>query len=664
MAKKRKLGLPFGQPKAQNRTNEDSNLRINGYEDVANSEDEFHINRDMVLLDETPEAKRRRKVQEKEQFLEPSDEEVLGYEEPSDEDEFYEEEDRTNLRGAESANGYHSESSEADQDEAEEDENFGGWGDSKKAYYDADVIETEQDALDEEAEAKRLQQKRLKSMTTADYGFEESGWKEQGKVEHRAVGEEEDATVVTEVLPPLQITDEMDPTQRLKILKTRYPEFEPLSKEFLELQPVYRELKVTGEAADVIQQKRSMDASGVTGEERTLLSAVVKLQALSAYLGALSMYFALLTSTASTSSSAVALSASPLREHPIMDRLVRFRHLWTRAKDLKDEDVPEVVEDNDPVIQLNDQLALDSDMERTLSKPKIRRPKKSKAQRDAEAAQREIENRRAERMAKTEQSLSALSFLTESTSPGATSRARAGSRPVGDASGDIGDEEPLTAAQTADKALRRKSLRFYTSQIAQKANKRSNAGKDAGGDADVPHKERLRDRQARLTAEAEKRGRKARNQPGDDLGGESDEEDRRQAKEIRGEHDGKDDQDEEDYYDLVASRASAKKAAKAARAAAEAEASAAGGVLREVEGDEIGADGKRKISYAIEKNKGLTPRRKKEVRNPRVKKRKKFEEKSKKLGSVKAVYKGGEGRGGYAGELTGIKSGLVRSTKL
>ena len=78
----------------------------------------------------------------------------------------------------------------------------------------------------------------------------------------------------------------------------------------------------------------------------------------------------------------------------------------------------------------------------------------------------------------------------------------------------------------------------------------------------------------------------------------------------------------------------------------------------------VGADGKRAISYLIEKNKGLTPFRKKDVRNPRVKKRKKYDEKKKKLASMKAVYKGGEGRGGYGGELTGIKKGLVKSVKL
>lgn len=37
---------------------------ITTYEDVADSEDEFHINRDKILLDDGPDAKRRRKWQE------------------------------------------------------------------------------------------------------------------------------------------------------------------------------------------------------------------------------------------------------------------------------------------------------------------------------------------------------------------------------------------------------------------------------------------------------------------------------------------------------------------------------------------------------------------------------------------------------------------------
>lgn len=42
----------------------DSKLRVNTFEDVANSEDEFHINQDKVFLEEGPAQKRRRKARE------------------------------------------------------------------------------------------------------------------------------------------------------------------------------------------------------------------------------------------------------------------------------------------------------------------------------------------------------------------------------------------------------------------------------------------------------------------------------------------------------------------------------------------------------------------------------------------------------------------------
>ena len=42
---------------------------INSYEDVADSEDEFHINRDKIMLNEGPDAKRRRKIEEEGIFI-------------------------------------------------------------------------------------------------------------------------------------------------------------------------------------------------------------------------------------------------------------------------------------------------------------------------------------------------------------------------------------------------------------------------------------------------------------------------------------------------------------------------------------------------------------------------------------------------------------------
>lgn len=77
--------------------------------------------------------------------------------------------------------------------------------------------------------------------------------------------------------------------------------------------------------------------------------------------------------------------------------------------------------------------------------------------------------------------------------------------------------------------------------------------------------------------------------------------------------------------------------------------------------DDDTVDGQRGITRAILKNKGLTPRRSKSVRNPRVKKRQKFEKAQKKLSSQKAVYKGGlNATGGYYG---GEKSGISLTVK-
>lgn len=80
--------------------------------------------------------------------------------------------------------------------------------------------------------------------------------------------------------------------------------------------------------------------------------------------------------------------------------------------------------------------------------------------------------------------------------------------------------------------------------------------------------------------------------------------------------------------------------------------------------DAQGTAGPRSLTRAILANKGLTPRRPKSVRNPRVKKREKFEKAMKKISSQKAVYKGGLGTTGkYDGEKSGI-SKVVKSIRL
>ncbi|KAF3397834.1 Something about silencing protein 10 [Penicillium rolfsii] len=637
MGKKRKAGgRPAQKDDAPMRTKYSIEER---FED---SEDEFQANRDQILLEEAPEAKRRRRVAEDEEILQPSDEEILGYQsvdEDEDDLESEEDDDDDDL-------GLSKKARDAGSDE--EEEGIAAWGSSKKDLYNADQIETEADALEEEQEAKRLQQKQLQAIDEADFGFDESEWVEAGK---DGQDDAEDTGVVTEVLPQLEITEDMDDDEKRRILSSRYPEFEPLAKEFASLQTIYKDLQMAASKASSTPDEDS-------DEPQPAPVAVVKFRALSTYLGTISLYFMLLASSPEGSDAHVPLSPAELRQHPVMGSLVKFRKLWETVKDLE---IPEVVE----VIQKPAKVAspestkVEKQAKKTKEVKEVPQKKKlSRAERAAETARAEAEARRAERLRQTEAGLADLDDLV--TAPGQkrkTKKFKKSSKE--DDESDFGDENALTAREAEEKAKQKRSLRFYTSQLAQKANKRQTAGQNAGGDADIPYRERLKDRQARLNAEAEKRGRQ-RPDIGEELGGDSDEEDHRVRKELRsgGNQSGT---DEDEYYDMVAARSKQRKDDKKARADAYAAAAREGGQVYIQE--EVGADGKRAITYQIEKNKGLTPKRSKDARNPRVKKRKKYEEKKKKLGSIRQVYKGGEGRGGYAGELTGIKKNLVKSVK-
>ncbi len=124
---------------------------------------------------------------------------------------------------------------------------------------------------------------------------------------------------------------------------------------------------------------------------------------------------------------------------------------------------------------------------------------------------------------------------------------------------------------------------------------------DAGGDVDIPYRERLRDRQARLNAEADAPWPKpARARVTMTLGDEgSDGEDAALANKMR-------DAEDLEYYDMVAHASKKKKGDKEARFAA-LEKAAKGD--RVIEQETIGEDGKRKITYSISRTSGLTPAR-------------------------------------------------------
>ncbi|KAM0255766.1 hypothetical protein ACHAQJ_005436 [Trichoderma viride] len=609
MAKKRKVSRNAAEPSGPKELDPaDARLKVTTYEDVANSEDEFYMNRDTIMLDDEPNMKRRRRGEEEIEF---SDEEVLGYEDSDSNDK---------ARPSKSKRKAAQEYSEDEEDKAnrEEGEEEGWWGASKKEYYNADNIETEADALEEETEAKRIQQKKLSKMAEEDFIFDGDEW---------LTGEQdvqESAETVTEVLKEVEVTDDMGTEERLKLLSARYPEFDYLVKDFQELQPQLEILR-TG-------------AKTSTGKSL----AAIKYWVLGCYVASLASYLAILTSPArDTTKAQKTIDPAELREHDVMETLIQCREAWERVKDMRSLSVSDdslLAQDIDSIPQL------DTHESALQTKKKAR-----KAKEDAASVAK-----KAKKLAKAkaiEETVADLYDLPINTKSKAKSKDQT-THAQDDDSSDFGEEDALDARAAADKAARKKSLKFYTSQIVQKANRRAGAGRDAGGDMDIPHRERLRDRQARLLAQAEKRGKKD-SKLGANLGEDSDEEDSKTANAVR--------DDEDEYYDMVANASKSKKDDKTARYAAYAAASKAD---RVVETEVIGEDGKRKITYAIQKNKGLAPRRSKDVRNPRVRRRKQFEAKQKKLKSMKPVWQGGEPKGGYRGEVSGINATVIKSTKL
>merc|ERR1712150_126704 len=83
---------------------------------------------------------------------------------------------------------------------------------------------------------------------------------------------------------------------------------------------------------------------------------------------------------------------------------------------------------------------------------------------------------------------------------------------------------------------------------------------------------------------------------------------------------------------------------------------------KKFEDDGEDEEGKRAITYEMNKNKGLTRSRRKELKNPRIKHKMKYKKaKIKRRGQVRDVvtemYR-------YGGETTGIKANISKSVKL
>lgn len=533
--------------------------------------------------------------------LELSDEELVALESSSDEEDGNAEE---NLSENEELSG-------KKKDAVNEEELYDnkGWGRSAKSYYGGDDYDNEDyseeddefDARMEEQEALRLQRKRLEKVSETDAIDDISQWADNSDL--KSIKQDSSAAAIEELVQ--QISPDLPRTELLKILEAKHPEFQLFLDELNQLKPQLNEIK---------EKLKTYPSSQLLQAQCT---------ALSTYISFLTFYFALLKD-----------GEEDLKNHPIMVDLVRCKQTWESYSGLDEVLTPTSLEEDGKTIELHEKIASASDIGASEDEEDV----------DIHESISDNENEGIKDIPVAEDDDITLKFRA------AKSKTNTNIKNLDD----YGEGNRLDDVDAEDKIARKRSLKFYANQIDQKAAKRSRAVLELSGDLDMPYKERRFERQQRLMREAAARGR---NQ---DAGADLDDEDP-ESMGIPANVDREvEDQDDLDYYESLDKKSKVAKKLRKENHDLERDLIRAS---RHPELIELGEGDKRGITLDIAKNRGLTPRRPKENRNPRLKKRMRYEKAKKKLASKKAIYKGAP-QGGYAGEQTGIKAGLVKSIKL
>ena len=573
--------------------------------------DDFAAKKEQVLLDNSSMRNRANVDDYSEE-----EEEVMGISDESSGEE--EEEEEEELDGEKAYRQVFGRKLDVGQPGEEDDEsamldNDNAWGSTKNEYYGADEIEDDEDAKEIEKEALRQQKKHLQELNMEDYLDDEldEEWSKDAK--QFDIAEFQSSTKQTDTSVSIKDLKTMDPEAKSEYLKTMLPEYMPLCKELSELSAVLDSLKAQTETE----------------------SAKLKTLALSSYLATISSYFGILFHELQTNE-----EFTSMRDHPVMETILTSKEVWRQASELPDTDpVPasEQLQHSDVSdVDAEDIEELDQDMLNDIPVGD-----------DSESEGELLQDEDAEEQDNNDDA--DLDDFEEYVVQSRIAKDNDKSKKTSEEAADDFLEAEMNEVDAQEKKARRRTLRFYTSKIDQQSNKKLDK---LGGDDDIPYKERLFERQQRLLEEARKRGLHDKN--GADLDdNEYNSQDEKAAEDINNES-------TINYYKQIQKERQQRKddrhnAHKTAVIAAR-----EGKLAEAIES--VGEDGKRAINFQILKNKGLTPKRKKDNRNARVKKRKKYEQAKKKLKSVRAVYSGGQS-GAYEGEKTGIKKNLIRSVK-
>ncbi|KAJ2834786.1 something about silencing protein 10 [Coemansia furcata] len=542
----------------------------------------------------------------------------------------------------------------------------GSWGKQKYNYYDADDIGTDSNddedaANEEEEEAMRLQKRQLEALDEDDFIDEfstqlgvSSKAERSGAARLVAAVDDEQAQIDLDKVSfgvdgsydlsdaKRQALERLPEKEKQRIIQAESPELLSLVADVdthwthvrMHIRPLLDRASTLGVKAD---------------DHPALAFYSAKYQLLMSYLNNIAVYLVMKASTAAER------GGVELRDHPVIASIVEFRRrlemmdaLQTRLGPLLDLFVEELA--SGAIAATSETTAADADEDTEMMdvvdvQPSAEPKKRSRAK-----------TRRAGVFLETAGDASGDSYAELQAM---LKKERAASRKKGRSvatswealeDGDFGEQEQLDEGDAEDKARAVRRLRHHAKRITQARAKRDTRDK-LSGDIDVPYKDR---RLAKLrydekSADATRaRAERYGDDLGDDLGSGSD------AGEMAPE--------EDDYYSQVARSTQLAKeerlAEKQARLQTQWQNMVDANVAVEAP---VEMETKRNVNYQILKNRGLVPKRTKEQRNPRVKRRNRYEQAKKKLNSSVTQVRALEGN--YGGEATGIKSNLTRSTR-
>ncbi|KDQ21628.1 hypothetical protein BOTBODRAFT_208901 [Botryobasidium botryosum FD-172 SS1] len=640
MVRRRRSSQKGPPPKPKGASKKDASIKAwKSRDDIPmDEEDLFHAGRDKILLDGQEDGDTDDDLND--------EEEVFGLKGIDSEDDDVDDDQEDDLpetpatsaakrksKDKKSTRGPRSSSSQSSESESEDDER---WGSKKSAYYSSNAAllgsDDEEANQLEEMEARRLQAKSKELITEDDYGLAD-------------VDAVEDA-VEPEVNPLDDVALDLAPQLLSKDKASLLRHLELTSPETLALAREWEDI-----ANEVVKTEQLVSKKMTADPDHPSLGLIhLYQQTLLTYATTLSFYLHL------RSTPQYALRPQSLISHPILPRLLTLKQGLSvlQALDFAPRDDSSASDGDSDVewkrsgleySELSDLIREqeeDLDLEKTVATPKKEKKKEKK----------DKSSKKTDKPSKPTKHV--FDLVEPELIPTKSSSKK--TPEIVDVDSAFGDPTSLLHTDASDKDARRRSLRFHTSKIESTSRRRENARAAVGGDDDLPRKDRRKQKEPLVV--------KGRGEGGDDLdvAGDVEENGQERKKRVRADDDGDDHssggEGDDGYYELVKRQKRAKKEEK--KAAYEAER----------EGDRLiyeeeGAEGPRAITRAILKNKGLTPRRPKSVRNPRVKKKLRYEKAKRTISSQKSVFKGGlESTGGrYDGEKSGINARVVKSVK-